>query len=243
MDSRENDTYQQQFESIENKAQILSLLNQCAKQHSDLHISLSRHGELFNTQIEHVDETQQCMYLAELLPKLGQRLLRGSKKLRIFTHVNGAEINFEVNILRVKSALFRTRNCVEFPKLIRYFQRRRAHRIHISMAMDIKASLNTHSGNNFQGQIRDLSSTGMRVQFYSSKPKELEQQPLPQECVIALPDDENIRCHFTVHHLHKNENDRGFAVGGSFSSMNQEQKKMLQRFLARVERETLRAYR
>jgi len=243
MDSRDNISLQQQFQSIDNKSQILSFLNQCNSQEVDLHISLSRSGELYSTKIEKIDEQHDCIYLAELLPKIGQRLLRGSNKLRIYTHVNGSEINFEVNVLRVKSALFRTRNCMQLPKSIRYFQRRRAHRVHISMAMDVHACLKINEDESLQGQIRDLSSSGMRLQFNREKPQNLVQRAMAQECIISLPEEEDIRCRFTVHHLQQNESSRGFVVGGSFAAMNQEQKKMLQRFLARAERESLRAYR
>jgi len=243
MDSREKVSIPQQFQTIDDKTQIITMLTQCCDQQSDLHASLSRKSEMFTTRIEKIDTQHDCLFLAELLPKMGQRLLRGSEKFRVYTHVNGSEINFEVEILRVKSSLFRTRNCVRIPNSLRYFQRRRAHRVHISMAMDVHASINTIHGNSIQGQIRDLSATGMRIQFYRQQPQTFDSESVPQECLISLPNDENIRCRFTIHHLHQSDNNRGFAVGGSFASLNSEQKKTLQRFLAKVERESLRAYR
>jgi len=233
----------QQFQTVESRDRIHSMLNQCAKQQVDLHISLNRKGELYTTQIEKLDLAHDSIYLSELMPKMGQRLLRGINKMRIFTHINGTEINFEVAVMRVKSALFRTRNCVQYPKTIRYFQRRRAHRVHISIAMDVHASLNSLAGDSYHGQIRDLSASGMRLQFYRVKPSSFEQHDLSQECIINLPDEENIRCRFTVHHVQQHDSHRGFAVGGSFTSMNHEQKKTLQRFLAKVEHQSLRAYR
>ena len=243
MDSHDTVIYQQQFETIDNPQRIHSLLSQCAKQRVQLHFSLNRRGEFFSAELEKLDETHACLYFSELRPRLGQRLLRGTRRLQIFTQLNGSEINFEADVIRVKSALFRTRNCLAMPKKIKYFQRRQDHRVHISMAMDVHASINSSDGDALRGQIRDLSSSGMRVQFYQSTPGRFDQLPIVQDCVIALPEDEPIRCRFTVHHMQHNQRNRGFAVGGSFDALHPEQKKMLQRFLARVEREALRAYR
>lgn len=236
-------SYQQKYQVIDSKTRILSLLTQCIQQHSHLHLSLNRDGEFFTTQLDRLDDRQGCLYFAELQPRSGQKLLHHGQRIRAFTQVNGAELNFELKISRVKSALFRTRNCAELPKTVKYFQRRRNHRVHVSLAMGLQASLQQASGQSISGQIRDLSASGMRIQFQRVGQEEFTQLPAVKNCTIALSDGEKISCRFAIHHLQSHDEQKSFAVGGSFDALSLEHRRQLEKFIAKVERESLRAYR
>ena len=242
MQNSERVEIQQQFQIIQEQPRISGLLKQCVNHNTPVHVSLSRSSELFTCDIEKVDGITGTISISELRPRRGQKKLSHSKSIQIFTQVNGAEVTFETKVIRAKTAMFRTRNCLALPESIKYCQRRRAHRVHISLSLGVSASLQKENENKvmLRGQLRDISAEGMRVQFQRLAPQQFDELDAVSECIIALPDQTDIHCQFEIRHLHRHATNRGCDIGGSFVQLDNSQRRSIEKFIASVERRSLR---
>lgn len=245
MQKSESVEYQQQFQNITDLARITGLLKQCINYNSPLHVSLSRSSELYNCVVEKVDGITGTVSISELRPKQGQKILSQDKSIQVFTQINGAEVTFETKVIRAKTALIRTRNCLALPDSIKYCQRRRSHRVHISLALGVSASLQQEADvdNVLEGQLRDISAEGMRIQFRRVEPQIFDKMDAVSECVIALPNQDNIHCQFAIRHLHRHQRNIGCDIGGSFVHLEESQRRSIEKFIATLERQSVREAR
>ena len=242
MHNSEKVEFQQQFQIISDQSRITGLLKQCVNHNSPIHISLSRGSELYSCDVEKVDDESGTLLISELRPKHGQKKLAQAKSIQVFTQINGAEVSFESKVIRAKTPMFRTRNRVSLPEQIKYCQRRRSHRVHISLALDVAASLQYKAEDAalLQGQLRDISAEGMRIQFRRLAPQMFDKLDAISDCVIALPDQNDIHCQFEIRHLHRHNKNDGCDIGGSFIRLDHSQRRSIEKFIATVERKSLR---
>lgn len=235
--------YQQQFQEITHSGRITALLKQCIQNKNRLHVSLSRGSDIFSCEVLTVDHDAGVAHLSELRPNRGQKLFAESGRIQVFTHINGAEVSFECDVINSRNPLIRTKNQVSLPTLIKYCQRRRAHRVHISLSLAVSASLDYDADGLLEGQLRDISSEGMRIQFQRVPKKLFEELEAVPACHITLPDMTKIYCQFEVRHLHGHQHNRGCDVGGIFRDLDQTQARSIEKFIATIERKALREHR
>lgn len=235
--------YQQQYETINNTSRIVSLLSLAKEQQADMKITLPKSQKIFKSSLAYIPSGGKYFLIKKLNDYLAHSKLLNEKILNIYIHVNGADISFTSKLLKIYRNNDEEQYAVELPSAIKYHQRRTAYRVHVSLAMDVKAQVVDKEGKTYVGQLRDISAGGMKVQFTRVDADRFTTQHTLSDCTIQLPETSGIQCSFRIRHLHQNGKKNGISVGGDFVSLEQSDKRTIEKFIANLERKSLRALR
>ena len=240
MDDREHHIeYQQQYEAIDTAERIYSLLKPTIGNETSLKIAPDHSDELFQTSLLNIDYERKLLSIKKINYTFGHLMVIDAKSLTIYSQHDGAEVSFSTNLSR-----YSERNGgyyeIPFPQQVKYCQRRMSHRVHISYALGIKAQFYTETGQKVEAHLRDISVNGLRLQLSGVNPDEFKEKAIINNCVINLPDHEQVNCSLRVQHKHNHVRNKGCTIGGSFFAMSSEQKKEIQKFIAGLERRLLR---
>lgn len=233
-------TYTPQFAIISSPSRIFLLISPLKNQHDLLKISFENQHNLFSSTLLDIDSNKGFLVLSAFDHAVAGKLLANKNNFHVYTQFNGSELRFTVKLLKFSGTGIHTRYKISFPTVIKYCQRRSAHRVHISLAMNITASFNKGDGQEIVGQLRNISSGGMRIQFLQTKPQDIAVLNEHTACTISFSDKSDIQCTFEIRHTQLLANKKGCSVGGSFWTLEQTQKRTLEHFIAKVERESLR---
>jgi c-di-GMP-binding flagellar brake protein YcgR len=218
------------------------LLKPAIDNDSSLKIVPDRGDELFQTQLINIDFNRKLLYLKKIDYTYGHLMVIDAKFLTVYSQHDGAQISFKTHLSR-----YSERNEgfyeVSFPEQVKYCQRRMSHRIHISYALDIKAEFYNDKGQKIEGHLRDISTEGVRLQLPEVNPNDFTEKTVIKNCMINVPDCEQILCSLQIKHKHNHLRKKGCTIGGSFYAMGFEQKKEIQKFIAALERRLLREVR
>lgn len=235
--------YQKQYETINSQSRIVTLLSQAFELQSELKITLPKSSKAFNSQLTYIPANGKYLLIKKLDDYLAHSKLLNEKILNIYINVGGADISFTSKFLKIYHHHEEEQYAVELPSAIKYHQRRAAYRVHVSLAMDIKAQMVDQEGKTYTGQLRDISSDGMKVQFTRIDAEKFASQAVLPNCKIQLPDNSDILCSFRIRHLQENNRKNGFSMGGDFVSLEQGDKRIIERFIASLERKSMRTMR
>lgn len=234
--------YQPQYQAIEAPQRIFSLLKPALGNDTSLKIVPEHGDELFQTHLLNIDFKRKLICLKKIDYTYGHLMVIDAKFLNIYSQHDGAQLSFRTHLSR-----YSERNGgfyeVRFPEQVKYCQRRMSHRIHISFAQDIKAEFFTEEGQKIQGLLRDISADGVRIHLSDVNPNTFNEKSLIQNCVINVPEYEQIHCNLQIKHKHNHRRKKGCTIGGLFYAMSTEQKKEIQKFIAGLERRLLREVR
>ena len=234
--------YQQQYEAIDAPERIFSLLKPAIDNDASLSIAADKSGELFHTNLLHIDFNRKILALKQIDYTFGHLMVIDAKSLTVYSRRDGAEITFSTYLSRYseKNGGFYE---LRFPEKVKYCQRRKSHRIHTSFALGITAEIYNEHGEKIEAQLRDISIDGLRLQLSTVNPDEFKEKSLIKNCVISLPNNQQINCALQIQHRHNHARNKGCTIGGSFFEMSMEQKKAIQKFIAGLERRLLREVR
>ena len=235
--------YQQQYDTINSVTRIIGLLAISETSPSELRLAIPGLNEMHPSSILQVHPQGKHIIIGRLNNKLVHEQLLRKRDIHVYYHVNGADISFTTRLLKTGINNGQDQYVIAFPDHIKYRQRRSSYRVHVSLALEVTASFKDREGQTHVGQLRDISSGGMKVQFTKVRAAAFEQQPVMPNCTLRLPDDTDIQCTFKVRHLHENARKTGLTIGGSFVALEQHHKRTLDRFIASLERRTLRELR
>ena len=182
------------------------------------------------------------MVLGELDKSSAHAQFKHASRIHVSGEVNGSEFNFNTQLLAQSGTKQDHQYKVKLPRTMQYWQRRAAHRVHVSMALNVKAALNDDEGKCFVGQIRDISAGGMRVQFMKSDAQALDSNVQLTDCKITLHDNTDLQCRFEMRHLHMHERNKACTIGGQFANLDFTQTRAIRRFIATLERKSLRGF-
>jgi c-di-GMP-binding flagellar brake protein YcgR len=243
MNNREQQfEYQQQYETIETPERIFSLLKPAIGNETSLKVAPDHGDELFQTSLLNIDYQRKLLTLRKIDYTYGHLMVIDAKYLTIYSQHDGAEVSFSTYLSRYSE---RNGGYYEicFPETVKYCQRRMSHRVHVSYSLNILAEFYTETGLKVQGHLRDISADGLRLQLAEVNPNEFKEQALINNCVINLPDREQINCTLQIQHKHNHVRNTGCTIGGSFYAMSAEQKKDIQKIITGLERRLLREVR
>jgi c-di-GMP-binding flagellar brake protein YcgR len=235
--------YQQQYDTISSVARIIGLLNISETNPSELRLAIPGINDMHRSIVQQVHPQGKNIIIDSLPDRQAHEQLLRKRDIHVYYHVNGADISFTSRLLKTRIHNDQEQYIIAFPEKIKYRQRRSSYRVHVSLALEVTASFKDHEGQTHVGQLRDISAGGMKVQFTKVKAATFEQQPLMPDCTLRLPDDRDIQCTFKVRHFHENARKTGLTIGGSFVALEQHDKRALKRFIASLERRTLRELR
>lgn len=232
------EAYTPQYETVNSADRIYSLLLPLVGAETAIKFVLPNDNHVIETTLHSINR-QNSVFLLTLNRSIQ---LKPPSKVNIHTHLNGAELSFTTTLLKLRNE--QTHQCeIALPTSVKYCQRRMAHRVHVSYAMDVTASFVNEQGDMVEGQLRDLSADGMRVQLSKINPSEITEHKIIPNCVITLPDKSDIHCTFEVRHKHNHKRNKGCTIGGMFNNLETIQKRAIEKFIASLERKSIRTLR
>jgi len=234
--------YKTQYEVVGNELNIFNLLKPVVGIRNSLKVSTSNSDESYTSEFVEINLDRKHIVIRKIGSRLGHEKLLKQKSLNICCLYNGSDINFSTSLIGL-TGINNGEYIIKFPKKLEYLQRRNAHRVHISLATSISACFINSNGEQFEGQLRDISTEGMRVQFSRIPVKEFENQSSFSDCKIVFPDNDDIRFEFNVCHLQQHSTKKGCTIGGNFQELEIYQKRTIEKFIAALERKALRSFR
>lgn len=235
-------SYEQQYETVESPDRIFSLLKPVIGKDASIKINPENTDDVFHTMLQDVDYDKKRLILKKINHTFGHVTVLDAQSITIYTQHNGAEVSFTASLSQ-QSKQDDEFYEIEFPKSVKYCQRRKSHRLHISFSMQLKASFPDNQRKEIEGHLRDISADGMRIQLSNVRSDEFQVNQLINNCVITLPNHEKITCTFEIRHIKKHVRNRGCTIGGLFYEMSAAQKREIQKFIASLERRALREIR
>jgi len=228
--------YNSQYENITSSVRISSLLRPLLNKHAFITATLPDSNQFFNTALLALEPDNGLLVIDELHPQEGHQLLTKAQQVTLRAQFEGVEINFSIKLKSVESTNGIAFYNLEFPKNIRYLQRRSAFRASISAAKDIVVKITTPDNKIYTGELHDISAGGMCVRIPRKKALALSEYKEETQCAIILPNKKQIRCTFRVCHSVLHEPSDCLLVGGRFENLDKIQQRVLERFVVELQR-------
>ncbi|MDH5436493.1 MAG: flagellar brake protein [Gammaproteobacteria bacterium] len=238
----ENDkssNYDAQTEKITNPARISAILKNILEARTLLSVTLPDSAIQYNSVILEINRDHSYILLDELNPKAGHERLLKSGKLAVFTHLNGVDVGFKGILQKVQTEDAIAAYEIQFPTILYYRQLRAHFRIPIGIT-EIPVKLRLDDDIKLQGLLHDISSGGLSIRFTSQLPAELKRGSLIESCTVNLPDANKIESKFEVRFRGKEDEKGRILIGGKFVSLDKVQQRMIERYVAALDREIRR---
>jgi len=129
------------------------------------------------------------------------------------------------------------------PKGLRYQQRRSSYRARINLARDIPVLLTRADGVTLEGQLYDISMGGIGTRYKPGKTDNVRQGGVWDECIIRLDGKQEIRSSLEVCFIGEDTRSRQMRLGGKFIQLARPQIKIVENFIAALERDWLKKLR
>lgn len=230
------DNYNSQYEDVTSPIRIASLLRPLLDKHAIITATLPDSNQFFNTALLAIDPDNDLLVLDELHPKEGHHLLSKAQHVTLRAQFEGVEINFSIKLKNIDSNNGVAFYNLEFPKKIRYLQRRSAFRVSISAAKEIAVQITTPDNKTYNGELHDISAGGMCIRVPKKKASALAEYKQEIQCAIALLDKQQIRCTFHICHTSLHEPSGCLLVGGHFEHLDKIQRRAIERFVVELQR-------
>lgn len=128
-------------------------------------ITIEGSSDSFTSDITEANLKNSSFYLDEVVPAVGNDLIRAGHRFSVLADSGGVKIEFKVTG-RLKYQPERQQYRIEFPTQLLYLQRRTAYRVMIPPAHQILIKLRMNDGgDNLSGKLADLSSSGFKALF------------------------------------------------------------------------------
>jgi c-di-GMP-binding flagellar brake protein YcgR len=175
-----------------------------------------------------------------LNPQEGHKKLVEVRRLSAFGDHEGVDIRFDASVLDFDSQANIYFYRLQFPKTVKYFQRRSSYRVRVLRTSAIPVRLVAKSGAVAKGELYNISAGGLAVKFLNRLPAGFERGEIVQDCELAFPDGGKIVCTVEIRHVMTGRNDDQPIVGLRFTTLNTTQQRLINRFIATIEREIRR---
>ncbi len=231
--------YQGKIEKISDPTRMSGLLQRAMESRVLLTVSAPNSTEAYNSALLEVRPERGYLELDEFKPKpeRSQEL----DKLHVSTRLNGVEISFATRVESVGErdgiALYRVR----YPTSLNYLQRRSHYRARVGFARTIPVTLYLEGGQSVVGHLRDISVGGIGASFPLDLPDSVADSRFAQDCSIALPTGETIKCLIDVCFInHSLQEDNARIVGARFVRLGPQELGTVARFVSAVDRESMK---
>lgn len=230
----------QQYEIIDDPAKIRGLLERIQASRSMLSIRIPSISDTFNSMVLEIDPDDRWLMIDELHPEEGHAKFISQRKLSVFGEFDGVDIRFDSTLLEVGMQSNIHFYKIHLPKTLKYFQRRSAYRVRVLRATEIPVIIMVADGEYSKGALYNISSGGLGIKFTRSPPKAIDRGQLIPECEIRFPDGEKFICALEARHLMAIRNNEQALLGARFLRLNTTQQRIINRFIASLERESRR---
>jgi c-di-GMP-binding flagellar brake protein YcgR len=194
----------------------------------------------FSSMILEIDANRGWLSIDELTPQDGHRRLVELRKLTLLGDHEGVEIRFDADVLEFGTQANIHFYRLRFPTVLKYFQRRSSYRVKVLRTSAIPVTLVAKDSAVAKGELYNISAGGVAVKFVSQLPASIARGEIVPECELALPDKTKVVCPVEIRHVMSARGDDQSIVGVRFVSLNTTQQRMIDRFIATIEREIRR---
>ena len=238
-EKNQSPSYDSQIEKINNPTRIAAILKNILDARTLLRVTLPGSPEEYNSTLLEINRENNFILLDELHPKAGHERLREAKKLAVLTNLNSVDVSFaghlQQTLVENNIAIYK----LQLPKLLYYRQLRAHFRIPIGIT-EIPVNIILDSEIALEGELHDISSGGLCIRFATELPANLKRGVLINSCMVDLPEGNKLESKFEVR-FRSNQDDKGRTlVGGQFVRLNQAQQRMVERYVASLDREIRR---
>lgn len=231
-----------QAERVSNSARMVALLQRLVDERIILMVHLPDDNVRYNSALLAVDPSSQTLTLDELTPNSGNDKALNAKKLHITARIGGAFIRFRANIARSETRNEVLSYALPFPSFIIYEQRRNAFRARIPEHLNVNVSLEKAESETIVAGLTDISTSGIGFALDPAIELNSDNDEL-YVCKVRLPGGESLACELEIRFAALDEKTKKRTVGGQFINMFGPQRKMIEKFVMFLQRETIRRKR
>jgi c-di-GMP-binding flagellar brake protein YcgR len=224
-------------------AHIAGVLKRLQEAHVLLRIAIPGENQAYLSAMLEVHPVDGYLLLDELNPAEGNAALQRVRRIGISAQLQGVDISFTTDLIDTGSSAQIAYYRLAMPKTIRYQQRRTSYRARINLARVIPVTLTREDGVVLEGQLYDISVGGIGTRHKQGKADDIRQGAVWEECRIRLDGEHEIRSPIEVRFSGEDRRSRQLRVGGRFLSLTRPQIKIVENFVAALERDWLKKLR
>lgn len=238
------DTQSSDAQVVTQPQQIASVLRRLQESHTLLHVVVPGDTQVYLSAMLEVHVVDGYLLLDELNSEIGHLELLQAHRLGVHARLNGVGINFTTQLLNAGRNAQAGYYRVTFPSAMQYRQRRASYRARISLARAVPVLLTRQDGTSLNGELIDISTGGIGSRHKSALPVKLHQGGIWDECLIQLPGHaDDIRSPLEICFAGEDSRNHKLRVGGKFLNLTPSQIKIIENFVASIEREWLKKLR
>ena len=224
-------------------AQIAGVLKRLQEAHVLLRITIPGENQAYLSALLEVHPVDGYLLLDELNPPEGNAALQRARRLGVSAQLQGVDISFTTELLDAGSSAQIAFYRLAMPRGMRYQQRRTSYRARINLARQIPVLLAREDGVTLEGQLYDISMGGIGTRHKPGKTNEVQQGEVWSECIIQLDGKQEIRSAIEVCFIGEDSRSRQMRMGGKFLKLARPQIKIIENFVAALERDWLKKLR
>jgi c-di-GMP-binding flagellar brake protein YcgR len=234
---------QEENELITLPAQIAGVLKRLQEAHVLLRVSIPGEHQAYLSALLEVHPVDGYLLLDEINPPEGNAALQRTRRLGVSAQLQGVDISFTTELLDAGSneqiAYYR----LAMPKGLRYVQRRTSFRARINLARMVPVMLTRDDGTTLEGQLFDISVGGIGTRHKPAKSSIIQQGEIWNECVIRLDGKQEVHSAIEVCFIGEDSRTKQMRLGGKFINLTRPQLKLIENFVAALERDWLKKLR
>lgn len=231
-----------QTERVANSARMIALLQRLVDERIILMVHLPDDNVRYNSALLAVNPNSQILTLDELTPTSGNSKALNAKKLHITGRMGGAFVRFRATIVRAETREDVVSYSLPFPSFVIYEQRRNAFRARIPDHITVHVSLEKPDAETILAELTDISTSGIGFALDPTVELNSDNDEL-YLCKVALPGGESLTCELEIRFAALDEKTKKRNVGGQFINMFGPQRKIIEKFVMYLQRETIRRKR
>ncbi|HEX4975382.1 MAG TPA: PilZ domain-containing protein [Pseudomonadales bacterium] len=226
-------------------AGTVELLNEILKAHILLNVSplgYDSDNKQASTMLLQTEPEQGFLVIDELSPREKNQEINSGSQLKIDGSIDGTHFSFTSAVQKIllDSDNIRSYQLV-YPERVSTELQREAYRVNISVIKQLKVALYSQKDNTpLIGYLRDISSSGFRVEFKGKPEKQFSSRDAISKCVIHFPDDTRVECQAKVMHVGYNPDLDIYKLGCKFAELPGQSQRAVNRFINDMQREIRR---
>jgi c-di-GMP-binding flagellar brake protein YcgR len=217
--------------------QIAGLLEDVMAQRSVLAITLDGIGETYSSTILEVVRHQRYIVIDEIAPKEGNRAMHLHRGIHVRCRLHKVMVRFATTVGTAGQSGEATYYRLPFPAQIEHLQKREYYRASVPMERHVAVHVVAPGQQVLKAELRDISVGGFSASLRAGPPAALVQGAIMDRCVIALPEDKRVCGSAEVCYAGSSRIAGAFRFGARFVNLDRRDHKVLEQFIARMDRE------
>jgi len=225
-------------ENVTNRSVIIATLHQLKAEHELLSVDVPGCKDTATSAILGVKEDQGCYYLDELNLETTHKAFVKQRKALIHCRLHGMEIRLPCHLQKASMdngiALYKI--CI--PNRLIRVQRREHFRLRLNAGLLIPVCVPSLEGHRASGEAFDLSAGGVGALIHTEDVPSRGQ--VLSGVSIALPHSPSFKANIEIRFARVDEIQHSLRIGGRFVSLDRNQERVIEHFLAEQQRKRRR---